>query len=95
MAYRIDWIGTVAMGVITDRGRTLALSLEEGQQIQAEFSVGDEINIVNHPDNPSTYAMGLESSGYYAITHVSTGTVLKTWHRADMHRVEQDERRDG
>lgn len=87
--YVIDWIGTVALGVQTRDGRPMAFSLEEGQTIPAEFTVGDEVTIVNHPDHPAVQAMGMKSGGYYEITHVKSGKVLRTFHRADMYKVDK------
>jgi hypothetical protein len=88
MSYKIDWVGTVALGIETDQGWKFALSLEEGQQIPTEFKEGDPIAISNHPDHPSVAAMGQESGGYYEITHIPTGKTFRTWHRADMYKVE-------
>lgn len=88
MAYTIDWIGTVAIGVLTEGGRSLAFSLEDGQQVPAEFKEGDDVKIMNHPEDPVVLAMGLENGGYYEITHIKSGVVLRTWHRADMYKVE-------
>jgi hypothetical protein len=62
--------------------------LEEDQQVPSEFKVGDLVTISNHPDHPATIAMGMESGGHYEITHIPTGTVLRTWHRADMYKVD-------
>jgi hypothetical protein len=87
MTYKVAWVGTVALGVETEKGRQFALSLEENQQIPPEFKEGDLIEIANHPDHPSVSAMGMESTGYYEITHLPTGTVFRTWHRADMYKV--------
>ncbi|HUB18564.1 MAG TPA: hypothetical protein VL990_08005 [Acidobacteriaceae bacterium] len=88
MGYKVAWIGAVALGVETDGGRQLAFSLEEDQQIPSEFKEGDPIEIVNHPDHPSVATMGLESGGFYEITHLPTGKTFRTWHRADMYKVE-------
>jgi hypothetical protein len=87
MSYKIDWIGTVALGVQTPEGHPLAFSLEEDQSVPPEFSEGDEVQITNHPDHPANIAMGL-SDGYYEITHLKTGAVLRTLHRADMYKIE-------
>jgi hypothetical protein len=89
MSYKVAWVGTVALGVETEGGRQIALSLEEGQQIPAEFKEGDEVDIANSPDHPAIAALELESRGYYEITHVPTGIVFRTWHRADMYKVEE------
>lgn len=72
----IDWIGTVALGVLTPEGRLLAFSLEEDQQAPPEFKEGDEVEIENHPDHPANIAMGRESQGYYEM------------HRAYMYKIE-------
>jgi len=82
MPYTIDWIGTVALGVRTEGGRPLAFSLERHQRVPDELKEGDAVEITNHPDHPSVMAAGLESCGYYEITHIKSGKVLKTWYRA-------------
>ena len=64
MSYKIDWIGAVALGVLTPEGRPLAFSLEEDQQVPPEFKEGDEVEIENHPDHPANIAMGRENQGY-------------------------------
>jgi hypothetical protein len=89
MSYRVAWIGTVALGIEAEDGRSLALSLGEDQQIPPEFKEGDLIDISVHPDHPSVAAMGLESGGYYEITHIPTGIVLRTWHRNDMYKIDK------
>lgn len=76
MDYKVDWVGEVALGVVTDSGRPLAFSLEEGQAVPTEFKPGDELEIENHPAHPATLAMGMENMGYYRITHVASGKVL-------------------
>ena len=88
MAHKIAWVGTLALGVETDEGRQMAFSLEEGQTIPSEFKEGDQLRIVNHPDHPANVAMGM-NGGYYEITHVRSGAVLETWHRADADKVEE------
>ncbi|MGI8772417.1 MAG: hypothetical protein ACR2JE_13385 [Acidobacteriaceae bacterium] len=88
MAYKIDWVGTVAIGLETPGGRTLAFSLEEDQQVPVEFKEGDYVRVTNHPEDSALLAMGFENGGYYEITHIRTGKVLRTWHRADMYKVE-------
>jgi hypothetical protein len=78
--YTIEWIGTVALGVLLDGEPRFALVLEDGQQVPAEFRVGDEVRIVNRPADPASIAMGL-NYGYYEVTHVRSGTVLRIMHR--------------
>jgi hypothetical protein len=94
MPYKIAWIGTVAIGLETTGGRPLGFSLEEDQQVPVEFKEGDSVEVTNHPDDPANLAMGFQNEGYYEIRHVKTGTILRTWHRADMYKVEQQRPRD-
>ena len=89
MPYKIEWIGTVALGVSTEGGRSLAFSLADGQQVPPEFKVGDPVKIANYPEHPSVVAMGMENEGYYEFTHIPTGTVFRTQHRDDMYKVEE------
>jgi hypothetical protein len=79
--YTLDWIGTVALGVLEDGEGTLTFTLEEGQTVPAEFNVGDELDIVNNPAHPAAVAMDI-NSGYYEITHVRSGKAIRIMHRA-------------
>ncbi len=47
---------------------------------------GDEVEIVNGPAHPAEIAMDM-NTGYYEIKHIASGTVLKTYHRADQWKV--------
>jgi hypothetical protein len=78
--YTVDWIGTIALGVLQDGKPRFALALEDGQEVPAEFKVGDELSIVNHPADPASVAMGM-NYGYYDVTHVPSGKVLQIMHR--------------
>jgi hypothetical protein len=78
--YTVDWVGTVALGVLQDGKPRFALALEDGQEVPAEFKVGDELTIVNHPADAPSVAMG-HNYGYYEVTHVSSGKVLQIMHR--------------
>jgi hypothetical protein len=78
--YTIDWIGTVAVGILQDGKPRFALALEEGQQVPQEFKVGDEVKIENHPAHPAMVAMGM-NHGYYKVIHVPSGKVLEIMHR--------------
>jgi hypothetical protein len=80
MAYTVDWIGTVALGVLEDGNPRFALALEEGQEVPPEFHVGDELRIVNRPAHPAMVAMGI-NQGYYEVTHVTSGTTSRILHR--------------
>lgn len=89
MPYKIEWIGTVAIGVLTEGGQSLAFSLADGQQVPPEFKVGDPVKIGNYSEHPAVVAMGMENEGYYEFTHIPTGTVFRTQHRDDMYKVEE------
>jgi hypothetical protein len=78
--YTIDWIGTIAIGILLNGKPRFAMALEDGQQVPAEFKVGDEVRIVNHPADPASVAMG-HNYGYYEIAHVPSGKVLRIMHR--------------
>jgi hypothetical protein len=78
--YTIDWIGTVALGVLLDGKPRFALALEDGQEVPPEFKVGDELIIVNHPADPASIAMG-HNYGRYEVIHVPSGKVLNIMHR--------------
>jgi hypothetical protein len=90
MGYTLDWIGEVGLGVTSDGGRQIGMSLLEGQSVPPEFKEGDRVRIVNSPDE--LHAMGIEDNnrGYYTVTHVRSGATLTVWHKADEWRLEQD-----
>jgi hypothetical protein len=78
--YTVDWIGTVALGVLEDGKPRFALALEDGQKVPSEFMVGDELKIVNRPADPASVAMGM-NYGYYEVTHVRSGKLIQIMHR--------------
>ena len=78
--YTIEWIGTIGVSILRDGEPRFVLVLEDGQQVPPEFKVGDEVRIVNHPADPASVAMG-NNYGYYAVTHVPSGTELQIMHR--------------
>ena len=47
--YTIDWIGTVATGLLQDGKPRLCLVLEDGQQATAEFKEGDQRELGGGP----------------------------------------------
>lgn len=81
MAYAVDWVGTVALGVLQDGNPKFAFALEDGQEVPVEFKVGDELDIINFPDHPASVAMGM-NQGHYEIRHVPSGKTVKIMHRA-------------
>jgi hypothetical protein len=90
MEYTIIWIGEVFLGVATDQGRQIGLSLLEGQAIPAEFKEGDRVRIVNSPDALYTKGIKTENRGYYTVTHIPTGKTLTVWHKANEWRLEAE-----
>ncbi len=88
MPYTIEWVGEVAIDLRSDGGRSLSFSLEKDQRAPAEFKEGERVNIVNHPAHPAAIAVGM-NEGYYEITHIASGRVLRAYHRADQWRVEE------
>ncbi len=80
--YTVDWIGTVAMGVLEDGKQNFGpMVLEEEQVFLPEFKPGDELEIEVHSAHPAMIAVGV-NYGYYEVTHVPSGTVLRIMHRA-------------
>jgi hypothetical protein len=53
--------------------------LADGQSLPPEFKEGDEIIVVNRPDNPVNIAMGM-NAGYYDVTHVLSGVTVGIKH---------------
>jgi hypothetical protein len=78
--YTIDWVGTVALGILQDGKPRFALALEDGQEVPAEFKVGDEVEIDNNPAHPAMVAMGI-NTGYYDVKHLASGKTIKIMHR--------------
>jgi len=54
--------------------------LEDGQEVPAEFKVGDKILIENHPADPASIAVGM-NYGYYEVKHVASGKSFRIMHR--------------
>jgi hypothetical protein len=91
MEYTIQWIGEVFLGVSSDGGRQIGMSLLEGHPVPAEFKEGDRVRIANSPDIPyEPYQLGVETEkrDYYTVTHIPTGKTLTVWHEADGWRLE-------
>ncbi len=67
MTYTIAWIGEIALAIRADSGSSISFALEGGQRVPEEFQKGDHVEIEIHP----------HPGGYFQITHVATGKVLK------------------
>ena len=92
MEYTIQWIGEVFLGVSSEGGRQIGLSLLESQPVPAEFKEGDRVRIANSPDIPyEPYEPGVEreNRAYYTVTHIPTGKMLTVWHDSDNWRLEE------
>ena len=79
--YTVDWVGTIALGILQDGKPRFALALEDGQEVPAEFKVGDEVEIDNHPDHPASIAMRGANRGYYEVKHCGSGRTIRIMHR--------------
>jgi hypothetical protein len=91
MEYTIEWIGEAFLGVSSDAGRHIGLSLLKGHPVPAEFEVGDRIRIATSPETPyEPYQPGAEAENraYFMVTHIATGKTLTVWHQTDGWRLE-------
>jgi hypothetical protein len=84
--YKISYIGSVAIGIEESGGRLLSFTLPSEGSVPEEFNVGDEVEIAISSAHPAQVAMG-HNTGYYEITHIASGKVLKTFHSDDEWRV--------
>jgi hypothetical protein len=78
--YTIEWVGTIALGVLQDGKPCFAFAVEEGQGIPAEFNVGDEVLIENQPADPASIALGMDC-GYCEVKHAVSRTAIQITHR--------------
>jgi hypothetical protein len=90
MEYTIQWIGEVFLGVSSDGGRQIGMSLLKSQPVPAEFKEGDRVRISASPDIPyEPYGEGTENRAYYIVTHIPTGKTLVVWHDSDNWMLEE------
>jgi hypothetical protein len=87
MEYTIQWIGEVFLGVSSDGGRQIGMSLLEGHPVPAEFKEGDRVSIATSPNIPYE-PVETENRSYYTVTHIPTGKMLTVWHEPDGWRLE-------
>jgi hypothetical protein len=91
MEYTIQWIGKVFLGLSSDEGRQIGMSLLEGYAVPDEFKEGDRVRIANTPDIPyEPYQPGVATGNraYFTVTHVPTGKALTVWHGTDGWRLD-------
>jgi hypothetical protein len=89
MEYTIQWIGEVFLGLSSDSGRQIGMSLLKSQPVAAEFKEGDTVRIATSPDIPyEPYKEETEHRNYYTVTHIPTGKTLTVWHDSDDWRLE-------
>jgi hypothetical protein len=88
MEYTVEWIGEVFLGVSSDGGRHIGLSLLKGRPVPAEFNEGDRVRIEAATKIPYEPEGGTEDRVYFTVTHVSTGKTLTVWHDSDHWRLE-------
>ena len=89
MEYTIQWIGKVFLGLSTDGGRQIGLSLLESQPVPAEFQEGDRVRITASQKIPYEPDVDAETRNYYMVTHIPTGKTLTVWHDSDNWRLER------
>jgi hypothetical protein len=87
MEYTIQWIGEVFLGLSSDGGRQIGMSLVEGHPLPAEFKEGDRVRIAASSKIPYV-PVEAENRAYYTITHVPTGKTLTVWHEDGEWRLE-------
>jgi hypothetical protein len=89
MEFRIQWIGEVFLGVSSDGGRQIGMSLLKSHPVPAEFKEGDRVHIVVSSDIPyEPYDEGTEHRAYFTVTHIPTGKTLTVWHESDKWMLE-------
>lgn len=91
MEYTIEWIGEVFLGVSSDAGRHIGLSLLKGHPVPVEFNEGDHVRIANSPGIPyEPYQPGTETENraHFTVTHIATGKMLIVWHETDGWKLE-------
>jgi hypothetical protein len=78
----IDSVEGLNLRLRTRDGRILLFVVQSDRPIPEEFVCEDLVNVVNYPVHPTIEAMELEDGryygGYYDITHVKTGSVLRS-----------------
>jgi hypothetical protein len=89
MEYTIQWIGKVFLGLASDGGRQIGMSLLESQPVPAEFKEGDRVRIDTSPKIPYEPEVETEPRNYYTVTHIPTGKTLTVWHDSDNWRLEE------
>lgn len=91
MEYTIEWVGDVFLGVSSDAGRHIGMSLLNGHPVPDEFKEGDRVRITDAPSIPyETYQPGAETQNraYFTVTHILTGKTLTVWHETNGWRLE-------
>jgi hypothetical protein len=84
MEYTIQWIGKVFLGVASDGGRQIGMSLLKSHPVPAKFKEGDRVRIAASPNIPyEPHGEGIENRAYFTVTHIPTGKTLTVWHESD------------
>jgi hypothetical protein len=81
--YTLQWIGEVFLGVSTDAGRHVGLTLLKGHPVPAEFKEGDRVLIEASKKIPYEPEVETEHRAYFTVTHIATGKTLSVWHETD------------
>jgi hypothetical protein len=89
MDFTIQWIGEVFLGLSSDGGRQIGMSLLESQPVPAEFKEGDRVRIATSQHIPYEPGVEPENRYYYTVTHIPTGKTFTVWHDSDDWRLER------
>lgn len=90
MEYTIEWIGEVFLGVSSDGGRHIGLSLLKGHPVPAEFKEGDRVTIEAATKIPYEPEVETDNRAYFTVTHVATGKTVVVWHETDGWMLEKE-----
>ena len=84
MEYTIQWIGEVFLGVSSEGGRQIGMSLLKSHPVPAELKEGDRVRIATASQIPyEPLEEATENRAYFTVTHVATGKTLTVWHETD------------
>ena len=84
MEYTIQLIGEVFLGVSSEGGRQIGMSLLKSHPVPAEFKEGDRVRIATASQIPyEPLEEATENRAYFTVTHVATGKTLTVWHETD------------
>lgn len=90
MEYTVEWIGEAFLGVRTDAGRHVGMSLLKGYPVPPEFKEGNRVRIAPSSKIPYEPEVETEHRAYFTVTHVASGKTLTVWHETDGWMLEKE-----